>query len=78
MPFALIYDNLSDLSLSLGFNEVYTFTRNTLERLFDLSVTALFLLNPKAHDLKEISSFHSLFSDQIRYGTEGLTKIRLF
>ncbi len=77
-PFTLIYDNLSDLSLNLGFNEVYTFTRNTLERLFELSVTALFLLNPEAHDRKEISSFHSLFSDQVRCGKEGLTKIRLF
>lgn len=77
-PFALVYDNLSDLSLSLGFNEVYTFTRNTLERLFELSVTALFLLNPEAHDRREISSFHSLFSNQVRCGKEGLIKIRLF
>ena len=77
-PFALIYDNLSDLSLSLGFKEVYTFSRNSLERLFELNVTALFLINPEAHDRKEVSSFYSLFSDQVRYGKEGLTKIKLF
>ena len=49
-----------------------------LERLFEFSVTALFLLNPEAHDQKEISSFHRLFSDQVKYGKEGLNKIKLF
>ena len=77
-PFTLICGNLSDLSLSLGFNEVYTFTRNTLDRLFDLNVTALFLLNPQTHDQKEISRFDRLFSNQVKYGKEGLTEIKLF
>lgn len=73
----LVYDNLSDLILTLGFDEAYGFTRNVLERLVDLRVTALFLLNPNAHSPKEISSFRSLFSDQVTFGGEGLTKIRL-
>ena len=74
--FALVYDNLSELVLSLGFQAAYRFTKSTLELLEPL-VTALFLLNPDAHSQSETASFRGLFSNQVRFSSEGLTALRL-
>lgn len=73
----LIYDSLTDLAISAGFDVAYGFARNILERIAEPRITALFLLNPEAHQQRETSSFRSLFSDQVVHGEEGLKKIRL-
>ena len=73
----LIYDSLTDIALSLGFQAAYRFAKNTLELLVDPSVTTLMLFNPGAHSQKEISSFHALYNNQIAFGSEGLKKVRL-
>ena len=74
---AVVYDNLTDLILSSGFQPAYNFTKNTLERLAGPKLTTLFLLNPNAHAPNEAYSIRSLFSEQVTYGENGLTRVKL-
>lgn len=72
-PYAVVYDNLTDLILSAGFQAAYDFTKNMLKKLPN-QATALFLFNQDI-DLpfeREKSSFHNLFKDKISTGKEGL------
>ena len=74
---ALVYDSLTEVAISIGFQDTYRFTKNMLEQLVEHNVTALFLINPNAHSQNEISSFRGLFADQVIFDTEGLRKLRL-
>jgi len=76
-PLALVYDNLTDHALSAGFEAAYGFAQETLRRLDEPRFTALFLINPEAHESREVHGFRGLFSDQVSYGEDGLEKIRL-
>ncbi|MCW4032527.1 MAG: hypothetical protein NWF08_03940 [Candidatus Bathyarchaeota archaeon] len=73
----IIYDNLSELIISIGFDSSYRFIRKTLELLADYDSTALFLFNPNAHASNETNSIRSLFSDRIVFEKEGLKIIKL-
>jgi len=74
---SIIFDSLSDLILSIGFEKTYKFMRYALDMLSSSRVTALFLLNPNAHDPKVTSSLRNLFSNQVTYGKDGLQVIKL-
>jgi CheY-like chemotaxis protein len=74
---ALIYDSLTDMILSMGSRQAYNFTRKMLENLAEPRFTALFLLNPEAHEQSEVNIFRNLFSEQIKYGKDGLIKVKL-
>jgi len=76
-PLALVFDNLTDLILSMGFQSAYNFTKNTRERLSEPTLTAMFLLNPKSHPQNETHAIRNLFSDQVTYGRDGLTPVKL-
>ncbi|MFH2110382.1 MAG: hypothetical protein ABIJ47_03865 [Candidatus Bathyarchaeota archaeon] len=76
-PLALVYDNLTDHALSAGFEAAYGFAQETLRRLDEPRFTAIFLLNPEAHESREVHGFRGLFGDQVSYGEQGLEKIRL-
>lgn len=71
-PLSFVYDSISDYILSRGFNAAYGYTKNLLERIDEPRITGLFLLNPEAHDFKEVSAIRSLFSNQILFGSVGL------
>jgi len=73
----IIFDNLSDLVLSIGFEKTYRFMTYSAEMLFSPRITALFLVNEIAHDPKVLSSFRSLFSNQIFFGKAGMQTIKL-
>ncbi len=73
----IVFDNLSDLILSVGFEKTYSFTQYTLEILTSRRTTAIFLLNSSAHDPKISSSIKNLFSNQLYHGKEGLQIIKL-
>jgi hypothetical protein len=73
----VIFDNLSDLVLSLGFEKTYHFTKYATEILASPRVTALFLLNASAHDPEVVQSLRSLFEDQICFGKEGIHTVKL-
>ncbi len=73
----IIFDSLSDLILSLDFPKTYAFTRYALENLESRKATAIFLLNPKAHDERIVSSIRSLFKDQLFYNGKEIEIIKL-
>jgi len=76
-PLALVYDSLTDLILSTGFQSAYNFSKNTLENLVEKAITALFLLNPNAHEPSQVHGIRNLFNAQLTYGKAGLTKVKL-
>jgi hypothetical protein len=76
-PLSIVYDSLTDLALSADPRTAYKFTLNALRQLSEPQVTALFLLNPSAHEAKDVSSLRGLFSNQIVYGKEGVSSIKL-
>lgn len=73
----IIYDNLSELIISIGFDSSYRFIRKTLELLAEYDSTALFLFNPNAHASNETNSIRNLFSDRIESEKKGLRIIKL-
>jgi len=75
-PLNIVYDSLTDLALSADPRTAYKFTLNALRQLSDSEVTAVFLLNPSAHEPKDVSSLRGLFSNQIAYGKEGISSIK--
>jgi len=74
---SLVYDNLTDLALSTNSQTTYQFASNAIERLSDTRITAVFLLNPAAHDPKGTYSLKGLFSSQATYGKQGITNFRI-
>ena len=73
----LIYDNISELIVSIGFKQAHNFTRKTLELLTEYNSTSLFLFNPAAHSINESNSIRNLFSDRIDFDKDGLRVIKL-
>ncbi len=74
---ALIYDNISELIVSIGFKQAHNFTRKTLELLAEYNSTSLFLFNPAAHSTNESNSIRNLFSDRLVFNEDGLGVIKL-
>lgn len=74
---SMIFDNLTDLALSANAQAAYKFARNAIEMLSPLRVTALFLLNPAAHDPKDTYSLRGLFSDQVTFGKQGVVDAKI-
>jgi hypothetical protein len=75
-PLNMVYDSLTDLALSADPRTAYRFTLNALRQLSDPKVTAVFLLNPSAHDPKDVNSLRGLFSNQFVYGKEGVSSVK--
>jgi hypothetical protein len=73
----VVFDNLSNLVFSIGFDKSYNFLRVAFDLLVPRNTTALFLVNPTAHEPKTVSSFRSLFGWQLSYGEEGLQVVKL-
>jgi len=73
----VVFDNLSNLILSIGFNKTYNFLRYALDMLVSTNATALFLINPTAHESKTVSRFRNLFGWQLSYEKVGLQVVKL-
>lgn len=73
---SIVFDSLSDLVLSIGFEKTYDFLRQAVEILTTREVTALILFNPAAHDPKTTSSMRTLFNNIVAYRKEGLKSIK--
>jgi CheY-like chemotaxis protein len=76
-PLTLVYDNMTDLVVSAGAPAAYGQLQNMLGLLSPERVTALFLLNPSAHDQKEAYSLRGLFSNQVAYGKQGVAVVKI-
>lgn len=72
----LVFDSLTTLAI-LGESAIYKttfkFAQNALQVLADRRVTAIFLLNPSAHEPRELSSVRGIFMNQLIYDERGLT-----
>jgi hypothetical protein len=76
-PLSIVYSSLTDLALSTNSQTAYKFASSAIERLSDPRITAIFLLNPAAHDPKDIYSLKGLFNNQATYGKQGIMNIRI-
>jgi DNA-binding response OmpR family regulator len=76
-PLSLVYDSLTDLSISTNPQTAYKFASSAIEHLSDPEATAVFLLNPAAHDSKDTYSMKGLFNNQATYGKQGVTNVRI-
>jgi len=73
----VVFDNLSDLVLTIGLEKTYYFVKNAAEILASPKITGLFLVNALAHSPAAISSLRGLFSNQIYFGKKGMQAIKL-
>lgn len=73
----VVFDSLSDLVLTIGFEETYRFMRYAIEVLTSPRNTVVFLLNQAAHDPKVASSLRGLFSDQVSLGKKEMQAVKL-
>lgn len=73
----IVFDNLSDLVLSIGFEKTYHFMRRAVEVLASPRITALFLVNEFAHGSEVVSSLRGLFGNQISFGRSGIQAVKL-
>jgi DNA-binding response OmpR family regulator len=76
-PWALVYDSITDSIMSTDVQSTYRFLQNALTLLSDQTITALFLLNPAAHEQRDAYTLRGLFSNQAVYGKQGLVNVRL-
>ena len=58
---AVVFDNLTDLIVSLGEEETYTFAIQALEILGRGFAPSLFLINGRAHEERTVKAFEALF-----------------
>jgi hypothetical protein len=68
----IIFDNVSDLILSVGLESAYKFIKQANELLTVSKTSALFLMTESAQGTKETNVVRGLFSEQLTYGAGGL------
>jgi len=56
----IVIDNLTDITLTLGFEKTYGLLTHLLELLSERKNTVMFLFNPKAHDVKVREAYRNL------------------
>jgi CheY-like chemotaxis protein len=76
-PLSIVFDSLTDLALNGGpenatFQGMYKYLQSTMAVLDDPRITALFILNPSAHDPKDVASVRGIFNDQLVYDKAGV------
>ena len=72
-----VFDSLSELILLVGFDDAYKLLRFIIEMLPADKATALFLLNPAAHDSKIVSMIRSMFNNQLGYNEKELKVVKI-
>ena len=81
-PVSMVFDSLTDLGLSGNpengsYTSLYKFVQASIQALAEPRITAVFLLNPSAHDPKVVASLRGIFNSQLVYEKRGLTVARL-
>jgi hypothetical protein len=74
----VVFDSLSDLIMSIGFEKTYRFIRYAIEMLTSPRTTIMFLLNQTAHDSQIANSLRGLFSNYVSHGKNGIQPVKLF
>jgi hypothetical protein len=73
---AIVFDSISDMILSGGFEDSYKFVKQVNETIGNGRTAALFLMTLGAHDDKEVSFIRSLFPTQLIEDAAGLRMTR--
>jgi hypothetical protein len=73
---ALVFDDLSDLVLSLDFNRAYRLLRHATEIVATREATSLCLLNQTAHAPTERGALEGLFPHLLRFANGSLQRIK--
>ena len=63
--FTIIFDSITHFIFTLGPERTYSLVRQALELMISNKITAIFAMNSKAHDLKTMSTFESMFDIEI-------------
>ena len=72
----LIFDNVSELIMSVGFDKAYKFLLCAVEMVSSKPTTALFLINKSAHEAQESSRVRGLFQNILVYEKNALEVIK--
>jgi two-component system alkaline phosphatase synthesis response regulator PhoP len=75
-PISLVYDNLTDFLISHGYKATFGFAQNALSILSSQDITAIFILNPSAHESKDVYSLRGIFGNRLVYGKQGISDFR--
>jgi DNA-binding response OmpR family regulator len=80
-PLTVVIDSLTDLVLNSHSNstpptEMRSFIQTAIETLDEARITAVFLINPSAHDPKEVATVQGAFSHQLIYERSGVSVAR--
>ena len=80
-PVSIVIDSLTDLELNQNvdgnaYKGMYKFVQSAIETLDEPRITAVFLLNPSAHDPRDIASVRGVFGNQLVFDKRGVTVAR--
>lgn len=64
---SIVFDNLTDMILSMGEKEAYTFVIQALEILNKGLAPSLFLINERAHEERTVKAFEALFPTVVSF-----------
>jgi DNA-binding response OmpR family regulator len=67
--YCFVFDSITDLILSAGFQTSYNFVKDTLSRFSNKDISAMFLLNPDSHNTQEVQRIRNLFMNQLKFET---------
>ncbi|MBI2183648.1 MAG: hypothetical protein HYU39_01685 [Thaumarchaeota archaeon] len=76
LQISVVLDIISDLIISMGNEQTYSFLAHVSELFSTPRITALYLFNPSAHDPMIVSSIRGLFSVQIHHSENRLSVVK--
>jgi len=72
----LVFDNVSELIMCVGFDKAYKFLFYAMEMTSSKPVTVLFLINRSAHEAQELSRVRGLFQNILAFEKNALEVIK--
>jgi len=72
----LIFDSVSDLILSMGFQKCYQFLKLVNEKISSGEVASMFLITRAGHDENTMALVRGLFANQLSFDPSGLKRVK--
>jgi hypothetical protein len=72
----MIFDSVSDLILSMGFQKCYQFLKLANEIIGDSEIVSVFLITQAGHDENTMAMIKTLFANQLSFEPSGLKIIK--
>ncbi|MDG6998711.1 MAG: hypothetical protein JRN15_06320 [Nitrososphaerota archaeon] len=73
----IVYDNISDMMISVGVETTYKFLKRIKEILADRNIVAIFLITHGAHEEKQFSLIQNVFANYLTFDVDGLNAMRI-